>query len=611
MPPTSGVPVLGASRTRLRGASRTRLGASRTRLRGASAALLSLFLGCSAPELVVVTELPADADRLALLAESPAGAHVFSTPVRPTTPGSPPRIEDVGVDLEGSVLFVLGWRSADLAGLPVEEAPLRRARPGEPSLPSPTFAVRGTVAGDPLTPVAVRADELPSLTSASLMSCPARVPPGALIDSNCSSTACFPALSQTGCALDLDMVSCRLGAARGRIDSAGAASLDDNGQLGACVEVPAPPGTALALECTRPGRDACRVDAIAPDAARAPFGAVDRVALVDVPTSTAPPSLHTVMAGHLGAMVALDDRVLVVGTPRPVSVWCVDAPSTLYRVDAETLAVDSSTTTYRCLTAMVRDPIGDGVVIASGGPQAVQLARLDRDGRLRARWPLDTGGLAVTRLAASAELIFAALSRPDRDGGHVVAVRARTGEVVWRTRPGIDRLVDLVSFDDEIVAIDEAAGSAVAHGHDGGFRLQVPLGLPCGIQGADPVRVWPFRRPNRWVITSIRDGAEVLVLTEARDRGCTSAGTYMSPEAEPHALAPWPGDDPERLMIGLWTQAGDAALARYDARAHRFEPGLLPLGRGWVGELGSITTPSATYVFAALPLTGELVRIRP
>lgn len=565
--------------------------------------------GCSGGELVVITEFPADADRMALLAESTSGTHLFSTAVRPITPGTAPRIEDVDVDLGGSVLYVLGWRSADLAGLVVDAEPVRRTRPNEPSLPPPHFAVRGTVGGEPLTPAAVREDELPELTSASVQSCPTRVPAGAKVDSNCTSSTCFPMLSQTGCALDVDMTGCGLGRARGRVDSGGAARIDDNGSLGACTEVPAPPGAALALECARPGRDACRLDAVAPSTAVEPFGTVDTVRLVTSP-STMTPSLHTVMSGHLGPMVALDDRVMVAGTPtRPTSVWCLTAPSTLYIVDAETLAVRSSTTPYTCLTAMVRDPVGDGVLAAFGGPRAVQIGRFDRDGRLVGSWPLDTGGMSVTRLAASptAGLLFAALSRSDREGGVVLAIRVFTGEVAWRSRTSGERFIDVVSFDDEVVAIDEASGYAFAYGEDGASRLVVPLGIPCGIQGADPVRVWAFRDPNRWVITSIRDGAEILVLTNARETGCNNASTYMAPQAEPLAIAPWPGEDPERLMVGLWTRDGGAALARFDARATRFEPGLVPLGSGWVGELVSVRGRA----FATLPLTGELARVTP
>jgi hypothetical protein len=97
------------------------------------------------------------------------------------------------------------------------------------------------------------------------------------------------------------------------------------------------------------------------------------------------------------------------------------------------------------------------------------------------------------------------------------------------------------------------------------------------------------------------------VLTDTRNTGCDSASAYIAPGAEPLAIATWPGPDPERLMVGLWTPEGEAVLARYDTREQRFEPGLVTLGEGFVGELGSV----GSTAFATLPLSGELVRIRP
>lgn len=568
---------------------------------------LSLLTACTSGALLVLTELPEDVAHVAVVAQSSAGGLLFATPVLDAE--APLRIEDLDVPLEGEVLAVYGWTTRALEGLTFGATPVRLAPAGAATLPLPTLARAGRVTGGRVEPTPVPADEVPGLTTTALQDCPTRVPLGAAVDTSCSTIGCPAVLSQTGCTLDLDLVGCGLGTARGQVDAAGRASTEATSALGACTEVAAPDGVTLALRCARMGGDSCRVDAVDPRARARSFADVDHVLLV-TPTATTTPSVRPVMAGALGALVALDDRVVVVGTPsRATNVWCTGTYGTLYSVDATTLAVRSSTTPYLCITALVRDPLGPGFLAAYGGPEAPRLGRFDPELRLRESLALDTDGQSVVRLAASASmgLVYVATSTKRGGAAGLFALSALTGGRVWTAPRAGQRYVDLVLFDDEVVALDEGSQQVYAFAEDGTFRLAAPIALACGLSSVEVARLWALREPNRWMITTQLEGAEMLVLTDTRNTGCDSASAYVAPGAEPLAIAAWPGPDPERLMVGLWTPEGEAVLARYDTREQRFEPGLVTLGEGFVGELGSV----GSSAFATLPLSGELVRIRP
>lgn len=570
------------------------------------AAGLSLW-ACSPDPLVVLTELPEDVAHVALIARGADGELLYATPILDAQ--VPLRVDGVDVPLEGEVVTVMGWSSEALSGLTLGSTPVRIARADAAALPRPSLARAGRVARARVEPAPIADEEVPRLTTAGLEGCPERAPRGAAIDTSCSTFGCTAALSQTGCALDLDLEACGLGTARGRVDAAGRARTEPTAALGACTEVAAPDGLTLALRCARMGGDSCRVDVVEARAATRSFADVDRVALV-TPTATTTPRVATVMAGALGAMVALEDRVVVVATPsRATNLWCTGTYGTLHAVDAETLAVRSSTTPYLCPTALVRDPSGPGFFAAYGGPDAPRLGRFDPDLRLRESLPLDTGGQSIVRLAASArtQLVYVATSTRRGGSAGLFALSALTGTRVWSAPRAGRRYIDLVLFDDELVALDDDSQQVYAFSADGTFRLAAPIALACGLTGVEVARLWALREPNRWMISAQLDGAEMLVLTDTRNTGCDSASAYASPGAEPYALAPWPGPDPERLMVGLWTTEGDAVLARYDTREQRFEPGLVPLGRGYVGELASV----GARAFATLPLTGELVRLSP
>lgn len=568
---------------------------------------LTLVTACTPDPLLVRTELPDDVAHVAVVAQSSAGELLYATPVLDAE--TPLRVEDLGVELEGEVVAVYGWSARALAGLTLGATPVRIATAEAATLPAPTLAVAGRVARGLVEPEPLGPDEIPRLTTTALQGCPQRVPVGASIDTSCATFGCAAALSQVGCGLELDLVACGLGTARGRVDAAGRASTEPTSAIGACTEGVASPGITLALRCARMGGDSCRVDAVEPRAALRPFADVDRVALV-TPTATTTPRAASIMSGSLGAMVALEDRVVVVSTPsRPTNVWCTGTYGTLHSVDATTLAVHTSTTPYVCITSLVRDPLGPGFFAAYGGPDAPRLGRFDPDLRLRESLALDTDGQSVVRLAASPSTPMVYVATSTRRGGSagLFALSALTGARLWSAPRAAKRYVDLVLFDDELVALDEGSQQVYAFAEDGTFRLAAPIALACGFSGVEVGRLWALREPNRWMITTLLDGAEMLVLTDTRNTGCDSASAYATPSAEPYALATWPGTDPERLMVGLWTTDGDAVLARYDTREQRFEPGLVPLGRGFVGELGSV----GASAFATLPLTGELVRIRP
>lgn len=568
---------------------------------------LSLVAACTSGSLFVLTELPEDVAHVAVVAQSSAGELLYATAVLDAE--APLRIEDLDVPLEGELLAVYGWSAGALDGLALGATTVRLAAAGAATLPTPTLARAGRVAGGRVEPTPIPPDEVPGLTTTALQGCPTRVPVGAAIDTSCSTFGCLAGLAQTGCVLDLDLVGCGLGTVRGRVDAAGRASTEPTAALGACTEVEAPDGVTLALRCGRMGGDSCRVDAIDPRARARSFADVDRVQLL-TPTATTTPSVRPVMAGALGALVTLDDRVVVVGTPsRATNVWCTGTYGTLYSVDATTLAVRSSTTPYVCITALVRDPLGPGFFAAYGGPDAPRLGRFDPELRLRESVALDTAGQSVVRLAASAStgLVYVATSTRRGGAAGLFALSALTGGLAWTAPRAGQRYVDLVLFDDEVVALDEGSQQVYAFSADGTFRLAAPIALACGLSSVEVARLWALREPNRWMITTQLEGAEMLVLTDTRNTGCDSASAYVAPGAEPLAIAAWPGPDPERLMVGLWTPEGDAALARYDTREQRFEPGLVPLGQGFVGELGSV----GSAAFATLPLSGELVRIRP
>lgn len=580
---------------------------------GARGAVLgvAMLAACAAPEArtLEVDALPASVAYLLVVGLDDAGEVVGGTGLVPVVGG---RADAFG-ELPGAAsLEVYGYGVGTLA--PVAPLPseavlraslVRAARDSEVVLPPATWSTRFDEDDGPRGEARARA-----LTADWLPPCPRRVPEGSALAMSCANAECTPRLTQVGCALRLDAVSCALGAAEGTVRARGEVVLETAELPGVCAEVEAAEGVALSLACTTARGERCRLDVV---------------------TATAPPALEVATAplspgasffdpinnprppvGFLVGLAPLGREVLVARLDAPWVWWDCrpERRAWIDVVDASTLAVTRTATAPGCTMRGVRDPLGRGLLALVGG-QPGALVLIGPQGQVLRQVPFDA---AVRRpseaplalLATDSRVVVALTAFDGSESSTLIELDPRTlearGSAVLRDRVEVLGL----GVDGEVLVVTDAVDTLLTL--DAGLTLREPRPLwdLCS-EGfrLKPAVLFPFAPTRTLVLPSLDEQSQALFLLETS--GACAPVVFPGAPRDVTALATWPSD-PGVVLVGLLDARTRGSLALLDVGQRRWVGGELPLG---LGPLDLATPDEAGRTWLLAPWTGTLVRVTP
>lgn len=580
-----------------------------------------LLAGCSSSDLVAIApDLPNGSAYLAAILESEDGQVLAGSGLFAARAEGPVYLEiDAGPDTPRPArMRAFAFSREQIRGLAapsddvLAQSPLARAEAHDPLLPlPPLWSGSGAREGDRFDLVEDHASI--ELTARWLPPCPAPLPPGdqLAVSLSCAVSSCEAVIGTDGCGLEVTFPSCQLGRLSGTVDGRGQGVFEPDPLLGRCVPTATINGGLFAQSCDRAPDPECHVEVyVAADPL--PLQVATATIVVADP-QIASAALRRPADGYLGSVVSLQDRVVVAAFGGPALSWsCADAPGQLVMLDRETLRSVATATTPRCTAQLVAAPADGGVIALSGGDEPARLLRFDRDlvphGEVDlAALPVPHRAIAFLPLPGSRRLVLVALIGDRLDQTWMIALDEATllpvGEPIFlpgATFAATTSPADLVLLAnetrDELVSVDPSSGA----------RTQVSL------RNALASNRWLGRvayheASQRVVLTIGGRDSTTLVLNP---RGIQAQASYYRDRVEGYAMATWPAD-PRLLVMGL-TQYHDehrAFVALFNPGGERpiFQPRISWIGRGIVGEL---VPDGAGGVYATLPNTGHLVRLR-
>ncbi|MCC7382098.1 MAG: hypothetical protein IT384_09720 [Deltaproteobacteria bacterium] len=580
-----------------------------------------LLAGCSASDLVAIApDLPNDAAYLAALLEREDGQFLGGSGLFAVGAARPVHLEiDAGPDAPRPArMRLFAFSREQIRGLSppgddiLAQSPVARAGAHDPRLPlPPLWSGSGAREGDRFDLVEDGASI--ELTARWLPPCPAPLPPGdqLAVSLSCAVLSCEAEIVTDGCGLDVTFPSCQLGRLRGTVDGRGQGVFENDPLLGRCVPTATINGGLFAESCDRAPDPECHVEVyLAADSL--PLQVATATIVVADPL-IASVGLRRPADGYLGSVVPLEDRVVVAAFGGPaVSRSCANASGALVMLDRETLRPVATATTPRCTAQLVAAPADGGVIALSGGDESARLLRFDRDLRPRgevavAALPVPHRAIAFLSFPSSRRLVLVALIGEGYDQTWMIALDEATllpvrepillpGAVFSATALPADLVLLANETRDELISVDPTSGA----------RAQV------SVRNALASNRWIGRvayheASQRFVLTTGGRDSTTLVLNP---RGILAQASYYRDRVEGYALATWPAD-PRLLVMGL-TQYHDehrAFVALFNPGGERpiFQPRIAWIGRGIVGEL---VPDGAGGVYATLPNTGHLVRLR-
>lgn len=440
------------------------------------------------------------------------------------------------------------------------------------------------------------------------------------VDSSCDLAPCRVNVTRQGCELSLQLTGCKTTELKGQLDLQGNLHFSPNAQLGPCEGVAATPGAVASFRCDSQPH-ACRYD-LYPLAPSLPL-TLERIKLVSgapsIPAGAGVDNLiaYTAYAGYLSAMLLLGDELLVAthgGQYRDLECLAAERASTLARIDRQRFVLTQTVAAPRCLHALAPDPQDPRGFIGFTGGASLEVHRFDSRAQVVATasvsLPPGRDDYAPVAALSYGGGLFAVYT--DRNSpAHTYVVSFDPSSL----RP-LRRSADLVASSRGATLIDRALWiSDFKYG--GVIEVMLPelvqnrtLSLDAQRVLADEPAGLAVAAGNRFVVSSTgRWGGVWLVEPTADGIGAVlSTAMYFDGYATPFGVARW-APDPTRVLVGL-TRPGpgfEALLALYSATDQRFVPGSAPLGFGPVREL---TADGDAQLFALLPWSGEVVRIR-
>jgi hypothetical protein len=572
---------------------------------------LGLLGACAAPEArtLEVEQLPASITHLLVVGLDDSGEVVGGTGVVPVMGAR----ADAFAELPGALAYeVHGFSAAALASvapLPREEvlraSLVRAARDSEVVLPPATWSVRFDEDGAPSGEVRPRA-----LTADWLPACPRRVPEGSALAMSCANAECTPRLTQVGCALRLDAVSCALGEAEGTV-GAREVVLESAELPGVCAEVEAVEGVALSLACTTARGERCRLDVVtatAPPPLEVATAALSPGASFSDPINNPRPPV-----GFLVGLAPLGREVLVARLDAPWLWWDCrpERRAWVDVVDASSLAVTRTATAPGCTMRGVRDPLGRGLLVLVGG-QPGGLALIGPQGQVLRQVLFDAAvrrpSEAPLALVATASRVVVALTAFDgSETSTLIELDLRTLEALDTTTVR-DRVEVLgLGVDGEVLVVTDEVDTLLTLDAELVLREPRPLWDLCS-EGfrLKPAVLFPYMPTRTLALPSLDDQAQALFLLETS--GACAPVVFPGAPRDVTALATWAVPEPDVVLVGLLAARTRGSLALLDVRRRRWVGGELPLG---LGPLDLATPDDAGRVWLLAPWTGTLVRVTP
>lgn len=471
-----------------------------------------------------------------------------------------------------------------------------------------------------------------------------------LLAATCAPYSCLPRLSQRGCQVEItpSEVDCPLETTiKGRVDSAGQLHLSPPPNYRQCVEVPADAYSAGGIRCAVGVYGDCVVEAF--HAAPSPLTAAVSVTEPLFPVgeitnySFRPPILTAVNDLALShdyvfasAQSAFDNSDCCV--PDGLG-GCGAVDYALVRLDPATMRVDKFP--GPCLTVLIGDPLGDGVL--AGQVLERKVVRLSADGRSLASspplWPDSVSAkhntFSAFGLSRDRETLFVAMvnfdpALPGSPVAQVLGLDTRSLTVTASSSLfeathliSLDQLPDgrLISVDDKLDAFVrfEVHGTApdrtiiIEHQAYVGMDLHFTDGhlLPGQAPGTQPWIIALETGLNRLVlartdVVAVPGRVDTLNLAPYETRGSPQSAVALPTGELLISLVP------PLLESGL-SSPGDAGFVRLSLGAlPRILPGVIPFAPLdhpilQVGRM--IAAPDGT-VFGLLPATGRIFRLK-
>lgn len=440
------------------------------------------------------------------------------------------------------------------------------------------------------------------------------------VDSSCDLAPCRVNVTRQGCELSIQLTGCKTTELKGQLDLQGNLHFSPNAQLGPCEGVAPTPGAIASFRCESQPHS-CRYD-LYPAAPLLPLN-IERIKLVSgapsIPAGAGVDNLvgYTAHAGYLTTLLLRGSELLVVthgGQYRDLECLAAERASTIARIDRQRFVLTQTVSAPRCLYALAPDPTNaPGFIGFTGGAQ-LEVHRFDERAQVVATASVslppgrdDYAPVAAVTAGGGLYAVYTDRNSPSRT--FVVSFDPLSLRVVRRS-------VDLVASSRGAVLIDQALWiSDFKYG--GVIEVVLPdlvqnrtLSLDAQRVLADEPAGLAVVAGNRFVVSSTGHWGGVWLVEPTADGigAVLSTAMYFDGYATPFGVARW-APDPTRALIGL-TRPGpsfEALLALYSATDQRFVPGSAPLGFGPVREL---TADGDTQLFALLPWSGEVVRVR-
>jgi hypothetical protein len=587
---------------------------------------IALFVSaCSGPSVIDLVEpgLPEGAAWIGAVGVDEGGAIATSSGLARISEGEASRLFMPSGDLVSIEIY--SYSETQISSVAATNDPsalwsgrLEEAGPMGRPLPSPLFSERYTKDGTPMGAPPMRA-----LTASWVVSCPRVFDPSMmpLVDASCSPNACLGTASQEACRIEIDTASCRLGELSGTVGSSGAVSLDP-AAFSNCTAIAARPPALLSLACESSAGELCSIDLYSPGAAEVitattvkvepdarPFPEIDR------------PVLYVGVQGYLQGLAVLERELVVATSGDRVTVWpfCDPAIARRFRfLDLESLEVVRTATAPPCLTALAKDPGGDGFIATYGGDQH-RIGRFDPQGNLRRFVQVDDPRITGRHLASTMYVT--------QDPARIVVVYSWEG-------PGAEVLTYLVALDPATLAVmrtsSELRGVVMVIGSAGPNRaifsdttkddvhlldlrdLTVvqdrPLRSECNDNsGIGPISMWYHPATDRVLVAATDNASPTMFFLSPDATTRCDRANFFETLAEGTAIAPWPADPSRMLLAVMAPRDSSASLALVEVAGRRVLPGSTPVGIGPAAHFAA----RGERLYFTLPWTASVGRAEP